>query len=134
MLWNALFGYATPPSSGNDWKKIVADFEQLWNMTHCIGATDGRHIAMKQPAFSGSLWNNYKGFFSMILLAICDARYNFTAKDVGQCGSNNDSGVLLNSKMGTNFEKDSFYVLAPENTHDFTKKCRFFLLVAKSSS
>ena len=70
----------------------------------------------------------------MVLLAICDARYNFTAIDVGQYGSNNDSGILLNSKMENNFEKDSFYVPAPEKTHDFTiRKCRFFLLVMKSS-
>ena len=36
----------------------------------------------------------------MVLLAICDAKYCFTMCDVGQYGSNNDSGVLLNSKMG----------------------------------
>ena len=85
-------------------------------------------------AFSGFPWHKYKGFFSMVLLAICDARYNFTAIDVGQYGSNNDSGILLNSKMENNFEKDSFYVPAPEKTHDFTiRKCRFFLLVTKSS-
>ena len=66
----------------------------------------------------------------MVLLTICDARYTFTAieiKSVGQYGSNNDSGVLLNSKMGKKCEKDSFYVPAPENTHDFTKEMPFFL-------
>ena len=36
----------------------------------------------------------------MILLVVCDAKYCFTIFDVGQYGSNNDSGVLLNSKTG----------------------------------
>ena len=36
----------------------------------------------------------------MVLLAVCGAKYCFTMFDVGEYGSNNDSGVLLNSKMG----------------------------------
>ena len=35
----------------------------------------------------------------MVLLAVCDAKY-FNIFDVGQYGSNNNSDVLLNSKMG----------------------------------
>ena len=48
--------------------------------------------------------------FSIFLLAICDAHYNFTIFDVGQYGSNNDSGVLLNSEMGQRFDEDSLNV------------------------
>eukprot|EP00794_Sanderia_malayensis_P001157 gene1157-525_t len=54
---------------------------------------------------SGNEDYNYKGFYSIVFLAICDARYNFTAIDVGQFGSNNDSGVLLNSEIGQQFEE-----------------------------
>lgn len=68
-------------------------------MSRYIGDIDGKHIAMKNSALSGSLWHNYKAFFSMVLLAICNARYNFSAIDVVQDGSNNDAGILLNSKM-----------------------------------
>ena len=48
------------------------------DMPNCIGALDGKHIRMRKPADSGSLWHNYKGFFSMVLMAICDASYCFT--------------------------------------------------------
>ena len=46
-------------------------------MPHCLGTIDSKHIAMRQPKHSGSLWHNYWGFFSLVLLAICDARYLF---------------------------------------------------------
>ena len=36
----------------------------------------------------------------MVLLAVCDAKYCFSMFDVDQYGSNNDSAVLLNSKLG----------------------------------
>ena len=47
----------------------------------------------------------------MVLIAIYDSRYNFIAIDGRQYGSNNDSAILLNSKMRETFEKDSFHVL-----------------------
>ena len=113
VIWNALFDYVTPPSNSRDLIEMFADFEQIWNMLHCIEAIDGKHITMKKPTFSGSLWHNYKGFFSIVLIAICDSRYNFIAIDIRQYGSNNDSAILLNSKMRETFEKDSFHVLVP---------------------
>ena len=99
-LWNALSDYVKPPTSVDDWKKISADFNELWNMPHCLGALDGKHVGIRKPASFSSLWYNYKGFFSMVLLGIFDAQYCFSYVDVGEYGSNNDTGVLKNSRMG----------------------------------
>ena len=79
-------------------------------MPHVLGAIDGKHIRIQCPSFTGTQYYNYKGFFSLVLMAICDANYCFTMFDVGQFGSNNDSGVLANSDMGTGFEFDQFHV------------------------
>ena len=46
-------------------------------MPHVIGALDGKHIAMDCPKGSGTQDYNYKGFYSLVLLAVCDAKYNF---------------------------------------------------------
>ena len=67
---------------------------------YCI---DGKHVAIKLLPNSSSLYFNYKGYFSVILTAICDASYVFTHIDIGKYGSNNDSGVFRNSKMGEQF-------------------------------
>ena len=96
-------------------------------MSHFLGAIDGKHIAKKKPAHSGSLWHNCKGYFSMVLLAICDAHHNVTAIDNGKYGSNNDCGVLLNSRMGTKFGQNCFNIPPPETLDGFDEMVPFFL-------
>ena len=102
--------YLSFPSSKEDWLEIAKSFEELWNMPHVIGAIDGKCIRMRYPKFSGIQYYNYKGFFSLVLMAICDTNYCFTLFDVGQFGSNNDSGILANSKMGEAIENGSLKV------------------------
>ena len=68
-------------------------------MPQWLGAIDGKHIAKKTRAYSSLSWDNYKGYFDMVPLAICDAHYNFTAVDIGQSESNNDCHVLLKYRM-----------------------------------
>ena len=45
-------------------------------------------------------------FCAVVLLAICDTSYCFTLFDTEQYGSNNDSGVLLNLKLGKDFDEN----------------------------
>lgn len=89
-----------PPTSSENWKKISDDFLKKWNMPNCVGALDGKHIRIRAPSNSGSLYYNYKGFFSVVLLALCDGNYKFTLFDIGAYGSESDSGILFRSEMG----------------------------------
>ena len=104
-IWNVLHGvYLKTPSTPREWKKISQDFNDLWNFPHCLGAGDGKHVVIECPKKSGSNYFNYKGTFSIVLLAYGDANYCFTAVDVGQYGKSNDSGAFANSKISKAFE------------------------------
>ena len=82
-------------------------------MPHVIGAIDGKHIAMECPKNTGSLYHSYKGFFSQVLLAVCDAKCKFIFIDVGQYGSTNESIILKNSELGRRLESYSLNI-SPE--------------------
>ncbi|KAL3242010.1 hypothetical protein MRX96_021545 [Rhipicephalus microplus] len=66
-------------------------FSQKWNFPNCIGAIDGKHVLIKKPPKSGTIYRNYKKSFSVILLAVVDADYKFLYTDIGAPGSEGDA-------------------------------------------
>ena len=107
------------PQEVADWKAISKELENLWNFPHCIGAMDGIHVAIEWPKLSGTQHFNCKDFFSVVMLAICDAKYCFTNVDFGQYGSKNDSSVLRSSGLYKAFEENKFNVPAPTEGEGF---------------
>ena len=79
--------YLSPPKSKEEWLEIFIKFEELWDMPHVIGCLDGKRSRIECPNLSGTLYHNYKGFFSIVLLAICDANYCFTCLIWGNLGA-----------------------------------------------
>ena len=70
---------------------------------------------------TGTCYYNYKGFYNIVLLEICDSNYCFTLSDVGHYGINNESGVLPKSKIGEMIEARELDISAPSTymTCDF---------------
>lgn len=79
------------------WRKISIQFSKVWNFPNCIGAIDGKHIAMQAPQNAGSDYFNYKQFHSIILMAICGSQYKFTMIDLGAYGREGDKNVYNTS-------------------------------------
>uniref|UniRef100_A0A6P7GR81 Protein ALP1-like n=1 Tax=Diabrotica virgifera virgifera TaxID=50390 RepID=A0A6P7GR81_DIAVI len=85
------------PTSEDQWKTIADEYHHIWNFPHCVGAMDGKHISLQAPIGSGSEFFNYKGFFSIVLFAIVDARYRFIYVNVGCQGRISDGGVFAST-------------------------------------
>lgn len=83
-----------------DWKAIANDFYTLWQFPHCVGAVDGKHIEVQCPPQSGSQFYNYKNYYSIVLLAVVDAKKKFSIIDVGSMGRFSDGGFFSNSSFG----------------------------------
>lgn len=87
------------PQSAAEWFKISQDFAEIWQFPHTIGALDGKHIRIKKTANEGSMFYNYKGFHSIVLLALVDAHCRFIFIDVGCNGRASDGGVFQTSYL-----------------------------------
>ena len=103
------------PQSQMEWKEIASDFAEHWNFANCIGAMDGKHIAIRPPPNTGSYYFSYKGYFSIVLLAVVDADYKFIYIDVGCNGRISDGGVFKNS---------SLYRALEEGTLNIPSECK----------
>ena len=82
-----------------EWWDVAEKFGAKWNFHHACSALDGKHIAIKAPRNSGTVYHNYKGFFSIILMGLVDADYNFLWAQVIANGSTSDCAVFNASPL-----------------------------------
>ena len=87
------------PTTPEGWLEIARQFESRWNMPHCLGALDGKHIRIRKPKNSGSVYYNYKLFCSIVLMAAVDANYKFIWFDVGGVGHQSDAQIYNASTL-----------------------------------
>ena len=97
----------TCPTTEEGWREISNEWLKRWNFPHTIGAIDGKHVACKAPPKSGSEYYNYKGFFSVILLACVSADYKFLWADVSGNGASSDAQMFNCSDLREGLEQDN---------------------------
>eukprot|EP00111_Clytia_hemisphaerica_P003777 TCONS_00010849-protein len=114
VIWKTLKGrYMSLPSNPAEWLKITKQVEDRWQFPNCFGAADGKHIAIAHQKGSGSEFYNYKGFFSIVLLALVDHDYKFIFADVGCQGRISDGGVYRNCSFYKALESGNLGIPEP---------------------
>ncbi|XP_043469961.1 uncharacterized protein LOC122503464 [Leptopilina heterotoma] len=92
-------------------------FFDMWQFPNCFCAMDGKHIMMQAQPHSGSDFYNYKQYHSIKLLAMCDAKYNFTYVDVGGKGRQSDGGVFKNTALYEKLANDTMNLPPTTSLH-----------------
>ena len=99
---------------------------------------DGKLISLFHPKGSGSDYYNYKGLFSLVMLALVDYDYKFMLIDVGCQGKISDGGVYNNSSSSNAIENNLLDLPPPrplsisedpEWTHDHETECLPLILL-----
>ena len=78
----------------NSLREVMESFDQEWQFQCCFEAIDGCHMPIKCPkgcAESAKGYHNFKNFYSISVIAIANAKHQFTWASSGYPGSNHDS-------------------------------------------
>ena len=120
--------YMTCPSTAEEWTEVADLFGARWNFHNTIGAIDGKHIGLRRPPNAGSLYYNYKGFHSIVLMGVVDASYKFLYVDCGANGSVSDGGVFKGTEMAMALDNNTAGVPAPRSLPGEDEPLPFFLV------
>ncbi|XP_069621601.1 uncharacterized protein [Ranitomeya imitator] len=130
-LWDNLREEFLPIPTRELWHANAQKFEKVCDFPNCIGAVDGKHIRITKPSRSGSLFYNYKKYFSTVLMAIAGADCRFLAVDIGAFGRANDSRTFKESDMGRRLYENNFHFPHPRplpNTEGPARPCHLLWL------
>uniref|UniRef100_UPI00358EEE5F putative nuclease HARBI1 n=1 Tax=Myxine glutinosa TaxID=7769 RepID=UPI00358EEE5F len=116
------------PTTPEEWTEVADDFESKWNIPHVLGALDGKHVALRCAPNSGSVYHNYKGFFSIVLMALVDADYKFLWVDVGGMGHMSDAQILNASELKECIENETIGFPDPLAMRNDDEEIPFFIL------
>ncbi|XP_039968628.1 putative nuclease HARBI1 [Bactrocera tryoni] len=110
------------PKSEEEWKTIASEFYELWNFPNCLGAIDGKHVNITKPPHSGSYYFNYKKTYSIVLMAIVNAKYQFLMVEPGANGRVSDGGVFGNTIFSTMLDDGKLKIPSPTKPSGFEKE------------
>ena len=112
---------------------MARQFEDKWQYPNCIGVIDGKHIAIRAPPNSGSMFHNYKMFYSIVLMTVvkvdsrgCGIPFHYRGywSEWSLC----DAGICANSAMATALENGTLGIPEDRPLPGRVKKMRFVII------
>jgi hypothetical protein len=94
LLWEILHPLEIPERAEESWLRIATQFYSVSQFPNCIEAIERKYVRIVCPKLGGSFFYHYKHYLSIILLALVDAKFCFTAVDVGAYGREGDCHIF----------------------------------------
>ena len=101
ILWDSAVTKYFPVTK-DDYKEKMIKFGEEWQFPYAFSAVDGSHLPIKCPnggAEAKKQYFNFKGFYSIVLMALVDAEYRFIWASVGAPGNTHDSTLFQSTKL-----------------------------------
>ena len=93
----------------------MQEMESEWQLEYAFSIIDGSHLPMKYPpggaramkyppggAQAMKQYHNFKNFYSVILLALVDAKYRFISASLGAPGNTHESTLFQSTTLWSN--------------------------------
>ena len=90
------------PKNDVEFKHMMNVMNAEWQFKFAFAACDGSHLRIKCPgggAESRKSYFNFKGFYSIVLMALVDAKYRFMWASVGMPGNTHDSTNFQSTRL-----------------------------------
>ena len=78
------------PLTDSDFKQKMGEYGEEWQFPYAFAGVDGSHFQIKCPnggAQAIKHYFNFKGFYSIVLMVLVDAKYQFIWASVGAPGN-----------------------------------------------
>lgn len=101
---------ATSQRMSKSLKKKMLDMEEMWQFPCCWSAVDSCHIPTKCPPKgleSSKEYQNFKNFYSVVLMGMVDAKYKFIWASCGYPGNSHDSIIMQRTSLWDKITKGS---------------------------
>ena len=82
------------PKTPNEFREVAAKFMSLSNFPGVIGCIDGTHIPIAAPKSHKEDYYCYKGYLSIMMLAVAQEDRSFCFFNIGHPGKRSDGGVF----------------------------------------
>lgn len=101
LLWRSTVKEKFPKDE-HDYVDLMDLMNSEWQFPYAFSSVDGSHLPIKCP-FGGAnamkSYFNFKGFYSIVLMGLVDARYSFLWASVGMPGNTHDSTNLQSTRL-----------------------------------
>ena len=116
------------PTTPAGWLQVAEGFANRWQFHHTLGALDGKHVAIRCPRNGGSTYFNYKGYHSIVLMALVDAEYKFIWVDAGANGSASDAQIWNSSELKDTIEDGTIGFPEADTLPGDDRKVPYFII------